>query len=102
MKSLAVDGDNVWVMIGRAVSFFGGDRRAALAAVQRAIAKLTERAFVKTQQQTWDTVDVYAFKNEDGAGWMMKLYIDKETEVTVVSFHPLERPIKTNGGWVRP
>ena len=102
MKSLAPERDGLWLQVGRAILFFDGDSDLAKAVCRRAIAALTVKDFVKTQQQTWDIVDVYAMKLEDKAGWMMKLYIDKETQVTVISFHPLERPIKTNGGWVRP
>ena len=70
--------------------------------MRTAIDGLTVKDFVKTVQQTWDVVDVYGLRRRDGAGWMLKLYIDQATQVTVISFHPLERPIKTNGGWVRP
>jgi hypothetical protein len=102
VKRLAAEPDGLWVQVGRAVSFFGGDARAALAAARDEIARLSLRSFCETQRLTWDTADIYGFRRADGAGWYMKLYIDQETQVTVISFHPLERPIRTNGGWIRP
>jgi hypothetical protein len=101
VKRLATQRDGLWVQVGRALVLFA-DAQAAKDAVKRALSGLTVRRFVKTVQQTWDIVDVYALKREDGAGWMMKLYIDQGAQVNVISFHPLERPIKTNGGWVKP
>jgi len=47
--------------------------------------------------------DVYGVARDEG-GWYLKLTIIDEDgpEVLVISFHPLERPIKTNGGLVLP
>ena len=59
-------------------------------------------AFAHTVQLTQDVADVYGVKI-DNAGWYMKLTIDKQVpEVAVISFHPLEKPLKTNGGVVQP
>lgn len=102
VKRLAGQRDGLWVQVGRALVFFDGDARAAKEAVLKTIDGLTVKDFVRTVEQTWDVVDVYGVRRQDDAGWMLKLYIDQATQVTVISFHPLEHPIKTNGGWVRP
>jgi hypothetical protein len=38
-----------------------------------------------------------------GGGWYLKLTVDEETpEVAIISFHPLEAPLRTNRGEVKP
>ncbi len=102
VKALAAQPGGLWVQVKRAIGFFGGDARAAYAAVRRTIVVLTVKDFAETQRLTWDVADIYGVKMEDGTGWYLKLYIDQATQVTVISFHPLERAIRTNGGTVKP
>jgi hypothetical protein len=65
------------------------------------MAVLTTKNYSDRSNQT-DILDVYGVVRA-GGGWMLKIYIDeKEPEVTVVSFHPLARPLKTNGGMLKP
>ena len=46
---------------------------------------------------------MYGVRIADGSGWYLKITIDETVpEVAVISFHPLERPLKTNGGMVKP
>ena len=79
-----------------------GSHREALEFVARAIEKLDERDFVETLRMTWDVADVYALRFESVA-WYVKLYVDEAVpETTVISFHPLERPIRRRGGWLEP
>lgn len=82
---------------------FFRDRKAAIDACRATINELTVRQFAETQKLTWDVADVYAVRMADGSGWYLKITIDEEVpEVAVISFHPLERPLKTNGGMVQP
>lgn len=74
----------------------------AYEAVEVTIASLTIRSFAHTTVQTQDVCDVYGVVRE-GEGWYLKLCIDNAVpEVAVVSFHLLERPLRTNGGEVQP
>jgi len=58
--------------------------------------------YAETVELTWDVADVYGVQI-DGEGWYLKIAIDEEQpEVAVISFHPLERRLKTRGGWVNP
>jgi hypothetical protein len=87
--------------VTRALNFFD-TMEAASEAVQLTVAGLTARAFAHSTQQTQDVCDVYGVLVE-GGGWYLKICIDELLpEVAVVSFHPLERPLRTNGGEVRP
>jgi hypothetical protein len=59
---------------------------------------------VGPRDQTYDICDVYGVARE-GGGWMLKIYIDETvpgTELTIISFHPLRHPLRTNGGFVKP
>lgn len=123
VKRLA-SGRRLWVQKGRGVDFFS-DARSAVVAACRAIASLGIGNFAHSQELTWYVADVYGFRHGE-VGWYLKLCIEgvkEETkdqedgeivqggaeekeapgsEVLVISMHPLERPIKTNGGWVKP
>jgi hypothetical protein len=70
--------------------------------VAAAIQMLTEDNFHKTVPLTWDQADEYGV-NIDGVGWYIKLYIDRTIpEVTVISFHPPERSMRTKAGTINP
>ena len=61
------------------------------------------RHFSHSLQQIWDVCDVYGVKAGGGGGWYLKITLDEQVpEVAVVSFHPLERALRTNGGTVKP
>jgi len=90
----------IYVMRGRARQFFTSDVEMYEAAVAT-MASLTVREYSDRSDQT-DVCDIYGFMRA-GGGWMIKIYIDEKVpELTVVSFHPLERPLKTNKGWLKP
>ena len=102
VKALAALPNGLFVQVGRARAFFR-DRKEALEACRTTIAQLTTREFAETQKLIWDLADVYGVRMADGAGWYLKITIDEDVpEVAVISFHPLERPLKTNGGMVQP
>jgi hypothetical protein len=85
----------------RALAFFQTHERAYEAA-RSMIAGLTVAAFAHAVQLAQDVADVYGVKIEN-TGWYVKLTIDEQVpEVAVISFHPLEKPLKTNGGVVQP
>ncbi|HEX7505227.1 MAG TPA: hypothetical protein VF550_00545 [Polyangia bacterium] len=67
----------------------------ALDAARTMIALLIERDFVETKQQR-DPCDVYVVVMGN-RGWYVKLTILAE-RVILVSFHPLERPMRTARG----
>ncbi len=91
----------IFVQVGRALVFFK-TRDAAVQAARQTLLNLTVRDFCETLQLTWDRADVYGVRLE-GAGWYVKLTIDESIpEGAVISFHPLERPLKTNAGTVKP
>src|SRR5580658_517368 len=98
---LAERRDGLFVQIDRARQFFASDAEAK-DAVRGVIATLSTREFAESQHLTWDIVDVYGVRLAE-AGWYLKLTIDEDVpEVAVISFHPLQSPLKTNGGLVRP
>jgi hypothetical protein len=46
--------------------------------------------------------DVYGVRFR-GGGWYLKLTVDDEMpEVAIISFHPLEAPLRTSGGEIKP
>lgn len=93
--------DKVFIQKTRALSFFP-TRKDAYRTIKDVALSLSVSMFSHTQQLTYDTADVYAVRI-DGAGWYMKLYIDESVpELTIISFHPLERPLRTRGGEVHP
>jgi hypothetical protein len=99
VKALSASGA-IYVMRGRARAFFTSDL-AVLEAVADAVATLTVREYAHKSDQT-DVCDVYGVVRA-GGGWMLKIYIDEKVpELTVVSFHPLERPLRTNKGMLKP
>jgi hypothetical protein len=67
----------------------------ALDAARTTIASLAERDFVETKQQR-DPCDVYVVVIGK-RGWYVKLTLLPE-QVILVSFHPLERPMRTARG----
>lgn len=100
VKQLAREG-RLFLQRTRALDFFP-TRQEAFRVVVEIIGALEVSMFAYTQKLTFDTADVYAVRIE-GAGWYLKLYIDEEDpELTIISFHPLERPLKTRGGEVKP
>jgi hypothetical protein len=102
VQALARLPDGLFVQVSRARAFFV-DRRSAIAACRAAISALTLKDFARSQELTWDIADIYAVRMPDGAGWYLKITIDESVpEVAVISFHPLERSIVTNGGVVKP
>lgn len=68
---------------------------AALHAARSMIESLAERDFVETKQQC-DPCDVYVVVL-DKRGWYVKLTLLPE-QVILISFHPLERPLRTARG----
>jgi hypothetical protein len=99
VKALAADGA-IYVMRARARNFFTSELEVH-EAVAATVASLTVREYSDKSDQT-DTCDVYGVVRA-GGGWMLKIYIDEKVpELTVVSFHPLERPLKTNKGMLKP
>jgi hypothetical protein len=87
-------------MQGRAGVFFA-TYVDALNEAKATIAALTQKNYSDRSVQT-DILDVYGVVRMNG-GWMLKICIDERVpEVTVVSFHPLARPLKTNGGMLKP
>ena len=86
----------------RALMFIGGTIQEARQAAQEVIADLNIRSFAHTVALQGDTADVYAVRFR-GAGWYLKFCIDEERPaVSVISFHPLEYPMNTNAGEVKP
>lgn len=76
--------------------------RAAETSAREVIAGLGDGQFAETLRQT-TVCDVYGV-NIKGGGWYFKVTIDSgpPEELIVVSLHPLERPLKTNSGTVKP
>ena len=68
VKELAVQPNGLFVQVNRALAFFGGDRKAALAACRNTIGQLTWRQFAETQHLTWDVADIYGVNMIDGSG----------------------------------
>lgn len=96
-----VAADEFFVQEGRAAAFFE-TVMAARAGVQSVVAGLTTRSFSRTVELTYDVCDVYGVQ-VGPLGWYLKLCIDETVpEVLIISFHPLERPLRTNGGTVKP
>ncbi len=90
-----------FVQDGKAQAFHGTYRQAAVA-VREVCAELTERQFARTESLTWDDADVYGIRYRQ-RGWYLKLTIDEAVpEVAIISFHPLQRPLRTNSGVVNP
>lgn len=101
LKSLAAQKNGLFVQRTRALAFFGSLEEAYETA-RTTIAALNMAAFAHSVELTQDVADVYGVRL-GVAGWYLKVTIDEAVpEVAVISFHPLERPLKTNGGVVKP
>ena len=101
VKSM-VEAGQFMIQQGRARVFLGGSFQEARVAMKEVIADLSVRNFSHSVQLTWDVADVYGVRFR-GGGWYLKLTIDEETpEVAIISFHPLEAPLRTSGGEVKP
>jgi hypothetical protein len=99
-KDLAARGQ-IWVQVTRASAFFSSTGEAVKVA-KDAVLNLDIGSFSETVQLTQDIADVYGITLES-RGWYLKLCIDRATpEVCVISLHPLERPLVTNGGSINP
>ena len=97
-----VEAGQFMIQQGRALVFMGGSFKEAREEMKEVIANLTVRNFSHSDQLTWDMADIYAVRYRD-AGWYLKLTIDEEApEVAIISFHPLQAPIRTNGGEIKP
>lgn len=100
VKTLAAEGKLI-VLRTRALEFFP-TLREALEEVKCAVLQLDEKQFACSVKLTHDIADVYGVKR-GCEGWYLKLTIDDEgPEVVVISFHPLERPLRTRGGVLTP
>lgn len=100
VKELAADG-RIFIQRTRALAFFD-TLNAAMVVAREVIDGLSEMSFAHSTQMTWDVADVYGVRLKEH-GWYLKIAIDEaEPELAVISFHPLERPLKTNGGVVQP
>jgi hypothetical protein len=101
VKAIAARDGGLFVQRTRALDCFP-TLSEAIRVARATIVELTESRFAGSVHLTWDVADVYGVK-VGGRGWYLKLTIDEGVpEVAVISFHPLERPLKTNGGLVRP
>jgi len=101
VKELARGDRTLHVQWSRARDFFDSQEE-AYAAVRNVLQALTLKDFAHTVELTWDVADVYG-KQVEEQGWYIKLTIDEsQPEVAIISFHPLERPLKTNGGLINP
>jgi hypothetical protein len=108
VKTIAASPDAILLSKTRARVFFATPRLAAEAAT-RMLTELTDSAFVETKFQNPDICDVYAYqaalpitamvdRTEVACrAWYVKLTLLPE-HVLLVSFHPLERPIRTARG----
>jgi Motility quorum-sensing regulator, toxin of MqsA len=97
-----VAADSFLIQQTRAQMFIGGKYEDSRREMQTVVAGLSTKNFSHSQTLTWDVADVYGIRFR-GGGWYLKLTIDEEVpEVAVISFHPLEAPLRTNGGEVRP
>ena len=85
----------------RALNFFEADDK-AVATAKHIIAGLSADQFADTLLQP-AKCDVYGVQI-DGGGWYLKLTIDPQPPegLIVISLHPLEKPLKTNTGMVKP
>jgi hypothetical protein len=93
--------NGLFIQRERALDFFATPGE-TYSRVRRVIGEMTELDFAETVSLTHDMADVYGVRSE-GAGWYLKVTLDEAVpEVAVISFHPLERPLRTNGGVVKP
>ena len=100
VKELAEAGQ-FFVQRTRALDFFPSPGEAR-AVARQVLLELKVSSFAHTVQLTFDVADVYGVSIEE-SGWYLKITIDEQVpEVAVISFHLLERPLKTRGGMVKP
>jgi len=91
----------LFVQRTRALDFFSSPRE-ALATVKEVLVGLELGSFAHSVKLTWDVADVYGVVIEE-EGWYLKITVDEEEpELVVISFHPLERPLRTRGGVIEP
>jgi hypothetical protein len=78
-------------------------RTEALVTVCAAIEGLRGTDFAHRSQLALHEADVYGVRIDD-RGWYLKLTVveDRGQLVLVISFHPLEEPLRTRGGMVEP
>ena len=100
VKGLAAN-DRLVLSRSRALNFFEADET-AVATVKQVIAGLSADRFAETLLQP-AKCDVYGVQVA-GAGWYLKLTIDPQPPegLIVISLHPLEKPLRTNTGMVKP
>jgi hypothetical protein len=100
VKDLVKKG-RLFVQRTRALDFFP-TLSEALQTARTTLLELKLTNFAHTVKMTYDVADVYGVLVESDS-WYLKLTIDEhEPEVVVISFHPLERPLKTRGGILKP
>ncbi len=100
VKGLAAN-DRLVLSRTRALNFFEADET-AVATAKQVIAGLSADRFAETLLQP-AKCDVYGVQVA-GAGWYFKLTIDPQPPegLIVISLHPLEKPLRTNTGMVKP
>ena len=100
VKALVAEG-KFEVLYKRAAAFFE-TRHDARAAAEAFIRAVELRHYAGTKPLGIGECDEYAMP-VNGAGWYLKITIDESMPgVVVVSLHPLEHPIRTRGGEVKP
>jgi hypothetical protein len=101
LKELVARPRGLFIQRERALDFFATYTE-AYATVRQVILGLSPSSFAHTVQLTYDIADVYGVRVQ-GAGWYLKVTVDEGVPaVAVISFHPLERALKTSGGVVKP
>lgn len=100
VKGLAAN-DRLVLSRTRALNFFEADET-AVATAKDVLAGLSADRFAHTLLQP-AKCDVYGVQIA-GAGWYLKLTIDPQLPegLIVISLHPLEKPLRTNTGMVKP
>jgi hypothetical protein len=77
-------------------------RSEAVATLAEVLEDLRLADFARTDELQHCLADVYGVV-VDGAGWYLKLTVaETGPAVLVISFHRLERPLRTKGGMVEP
>jgi hypothetical protein len=101
VKQMVEDGQFM-IQQGRALVFLGGSFKDARSAMREVVAELSLENFSHSDQLTWDMADIYGVRYRD-QGWYLKLTIDEQApEVAIISFHPLQAPLRTNRGVLKP
>ena len=101
IRHVAAAANGLFIQRGRALDFFP-TLSEAFATARRVIVQLADKDFSATARLAYDIADVYGVRL-NGRGWYLKITLDEGVpEVVVISFHPLERPLRTNGGTVKP